>query len=157
MFHWYKNATRCYVLLLDVFVPSTHQQSDWKVSFSKSNWFHQGWTLQELIAPISVEFYSYEGQRIGDKTSLEQLIHEITSLPLAGLRNCPLDQFTITERIQWANNRKTTEEEDIVYCLLGILNISMPVSYSEGKEKALGRLLAEVGEANSAPSIIPFS
>jgi hypothetical protein len=33
----------------------------------------------------------------------------------------------------------------------------MPVSYGEGKEKAFGRLLAEVGEANSAPSIIPFS
>jgi hypothetical protein len=59
--------------------------------------------------------------------------------------------------MQWAKNRKTTEEEDTVYCLLGILNVSMPVSYGEGKEKALGKLLAEVGEANSAPSIIPFS
>jgi tetratricopeptide (TPR) repeat protein len=157
MFRWYKNATRCYVLLSDVSVPSTHQQSDWEDSFSKSDWFHRGWTLQELIAPISVEFYSCEGQRIGDKTSLEQLLHEITSVPLAVLRNCPLDQFTITERMQWASNRETTEEEDIVYCLLGILNVSMPVSYDEGKEKALGRLLAEVGEASSAPSIIPFS
>ncbi|RAQ98585.1 kinesin light chain 3 [Stemphylium lycopersici] len=157
MFRWYKNAARCYVLLSDVFVHSTHQQNDWEVCFSKSSWFHRGWTLQELIAPISVEFYSYEGQRIGDKTSLEHLVHEITSLPLAILRNCPLDQFTITERMQWANNRKTAEEEDIVYCLLGILDISMPISYGEGKEKALGRLLDEVGEANSAPSIIPFS
>jgi hypothetical protein len=32
----------------------------------------------------------------------------------------------------------------------------MPVSYSKGKKKALGRLLAELGEANSALSIILF-
>ncbi|KAF1937777.1 kinesin light chain 1 [Clathrospora elynae] len=157
MFRWYKNAARCYVFLSDVSVPSIHQQSDWQASFRESNWFHRGWTLQELIAPISVELYSYEGQRIGDKSSLEQLVHEITSLPLAVLRNCPLDQFTITERIQWAENRKTTEEEDMVYCLLGILDISMPISYGEGKEKALGRLRAEIDVANSAPSVIPFS
>ena len=156
MFRWYKNAARCYVFLSDISVPSAHQQSDWEASLRESNWFYRGWTLQELIAPTLVEFYSYEGQRIGDKTSLEQLVHEITSLPLAVLRNCSLDQFTITERIQWAENRRTTEEEDIVYCLLGILNISMPVSYGEGKEKALGRLRAEIDVANSAPSIIPF-
>jgi hypothetical protein len=98
MFHWYKNAARCYVFLSDV--SSTHQQSGWEASFQKSNWFFRGWTLQELIAPISVEFYSKEGRRIDDKTSLEQLVHEITNLPLAVLRNCPLDQFTITERMQ---------------------------------------------------------
>jgi tetratricopeptide (TPR) repeat protein len=157
MFRWYKNAARCYVFLSDVSVSTTHDQSDWKESFEKSKWFCRGWTLQELVAPISVEFYSCEGQRIGDKTSLEQLVHDVTSIPLAVLRNCFLDQFTVSERMQWAKNRKTTEEEDIVYCLLGILDVSMPVSYGEGKEKALGRLLAEVGEANSAPSIIPFS
>jgi hypothetical protein len=157
MFRWYKNAAKCYVFLSDVSVPSIHQQSDWEASFRQSNWFQRGWTLQELIAPISVEFYSDEGRRIGDKTSLEQLVHEITKLPLAVLRNCPLDQFTITERMQWAKNRETTEEEDIVYCLLGVLDISIPVSYGEGKEKALGSLRAEIDVANSAPSIIPFS
>lgn len=157
MFRWYKNAARCYVLLSYVCIPSTHQQSHWENSFKYSEWFRRGWTLQELVAPISVEFYSCEGQRIGDKTSLEQLVHDITSIPLAVLQNCPLDQFTVSERMQWANNRETTEKEDIVYCLLGILNVSMPVSYGEGKEKALGRLLAEVGVANSAPFIVPFS
>jgi hypothetical protein len=157
MFRWYKNAAKCYVFLSDVSVSTIHDQSDWKESFEKSNWFCRGWTLQELVAPISVEFYSCEGQRIGDKTSLEQLVHNVTSIPLAVLRNCSLDQYTASERMQWARNRKTTEEEDIVYCLLGILDVSMPVSYGEGEEKALGRLLAELGEANSTPSIIPFS
>jgi signal recognition particle GTPase len=51
----------------------------------------------------------------------------------------------------------TTEEEDIVYCLLGVLDVSMPTTYGEGKESALRRLQAELEAAGSAPSIIPFS
>jgi Cdc6-like AAA superfamily ATPase len=51
----------------------------------------------------------------------------------------------------------TTEEEDMVYCLLEVLSVSMPTTYGEGKESALRRLQAEVEAAGSAPSIIPFS
>lgn len=58
--------------------------------------------------------------------------------------------------MEWAKGRETTEEDN-VYCLLGILNVSMPTSYSEGNEKAWRRLQMEVEAAGSAPSIIPFS
>ncbi|KAH7340033.1 hypothetical protein BKA66DRAFT_434902, partial [Pyrenochaeta sp. MPI-SDFR-AT-0127] len=33
-----------------------------------------------------------------------------------------------------AENRRTTEVEDIVYCILGILGVSMPTAYSEGQD-----------------------
>jgi Cdc6-like AAA superfamily ATPase len=160
MFRWYRNATRCYVFLSDVSafsVTNTHLRSDWEASFRASEWFSRGWTLQELIAPVSVEFFSCEGWRLGDKMSLEQLVYEITSIPLAVLRNSPLDKFTTSERMKWAKNRQTTEEEDNVYCLLSVLDVFMPVSYGEGREKALRRLQMEVEAASSAPSIIPFS
>ncbi|KAF1967610.1 kinesin light chain [Bimuria novae-zelandiae CBS 107.79] len=160
MYRWYKNAIKCYVFLSDVSVSTTTgipQRSDWEASFRDSQWFTRGWTLQELIAPVSVEFFSSEGRRIGDKRSLEQLVYEITSIPVEALRNCPLDGFTISERMEWAENRKTTEEEDKVYCLLGLLDIFMPASYGEGKEKAWRRLQLEVEAANGAPFIIPFS
>jgi tetratricopeptide (TPR) repeat protein len=160
MFHWYRSATRCYVFLSDVSVSTATdipQQSDWETSFRASKWFTRGWTLQELIAPVSVEFFSCEGWRIGDKRSFEQLVHEITSIPLEALRNWPLERFTKTERMGWARARQTTEEEDNVYCLLGILGVSMATSYGEGKERAWRRLQSEVEAANSAPSIIPFS
>jgi hypothetical protein len=124
MFQWYKDAARCYVFLSDVSVLTATepvQRSDWEASFRASAWFTRGWTLQELIAPVSVGFFSCEGYLIGDKASLDQLIHDITGIPLAALRNCRLDQFTTSERETWAKNRRTTEEEDIVYCLLGIL------------------------------------
>jgi tetratricopeptide (TPR) repeat protein len=160
MFQWYKNATRCYVFLSDVSVSTATepvQRSDWEASFRNSVWFTRGWTLQELIAPVSVEFFSREGHPIGEKASLDQLIHQITGIPLAALRNCPLNQFTTSERQRWAENRRTTEAEDTVYCLLGVLGISMPTVYGEGKESAQSRLQAEIEAATSVPSIIPFS
>jgi hypothetical protein len=160
MFQWYKNADRCYAFLSDVSVSSAteaSQRSNWEASFRGSAWFTRGWTLQELIAPVLVEFFSREGRRIGDKTSLDQLIHDITDIPLAALRNCPLDQFSTSERMRWAEHRVTTEEEDVVYCLLGMLDVSMPTVYGEGKESARSRLQTEVEAAGNAPSIIPFS
>ncbi|KAF2993734.1 hypothetical protein E8E13_000107 [Curvularia kusanoi] len=162
MFQWYRNAARCYVFLSDVTLPvgaSIHTVlgDDQKAPFYASTWFTRGWTLQELIAPKSVEFFSREGQRIGDKASLDQLLHRITKIPLTALRNGDLDQFSISERREWAKNRTTKEEEDIVYCLLGILGISMPTPYNEGRENAERRLQDEIEHSSSAPCIIPFS
>lgn len=57
----------------------------------------------------------------------------------------------------WARDRETTEEEDGAYCLLGIFGIRMPLTYGEGKEKALSRLQEEVEAASTTSSIIPFS
>jgi hypothetical protein len=98
-----------------------------------------------------------EDGRIGDKTSLNQLLHEITDIPPAALRNHPLNEFSTSERRRWAEHRRTTEEGDIVYCLLGFLGISMPTAYGEGLESARERLQGEIDAAGSAPSIIPFS
>jgi hypothetical protein len=47
-------------------------------------WFKRGWTLQELIALSSVEFYNRNWAAIGNKTSLSSFLEEITSIP-AGL------------------------------------------------------------------------
>ena len=58
----------------------------WEPAFQKSRWFTRGWTLQELIAPSSVEFFSVEGTRLGDKKSLERHVHERTGIALQALR-----------------------------------------------------------------------
>ncbi|KAJ8105580.1 hypothetical protein OPT61_g10088 [Boeremia exigua] len=158
MFQWYRNAVRCYVFLSDVSLSAgieTAFCTDWETSFRASAWFTRGWTLQELIAPVSVEFFSCEGQRIGDKVSLERLLHEITGIPLAALQNSPLEQFSTSERMKWAEKRTTSEEEDRVYCVLGLLGVSVPAMYGEGTENALKRLQAELKATDSIPSIIP--
>jgi hypothetical protein len=51
MFHWYQNAAKCYVYLSDV-------STTWESAFRASRWFKRGWTLQELLAPLLVEFFS---------------------------------------------------------------------------------------------------
>ncbi|KAF2467971.1 HET-domain-containing protein, partial [Lindgomyces ingoldianus] len=147
MFRWYQNAAKCYVFLRDVSVATAtdaQQQSTWEARFQASEWFTRAWTLQELIAPASVEFFSSEGQRLGDKESLLQLIHNITSIPLEALQGCPLEKFSVSDRMTWARTRKATEPEDHAYCLLGVLNVQIPLTYGEGKEKALSRLQDEV-------------
>jgi len=160
MFRWYRQATKCYVLLSDVLVPTTtdiHRRSTWEASFRASKWFTRGWTLQELIAPESLEFFSLEGCRLGDNRSLEPLVYEITGILVEALQGCSLESFSVSDRIAWAKTRETTEPEDSAYCLLGILNVRIPASYGKGKEDALRRLQNELKATSATSSIIPFS
>jgi hypothetical protein len=160
MFRWYSRAARCYVYLSDV---STGEDDiSWGESFRASEWFSRGWTLQELLAPSLVEFFSKERERLGDKVSLSRQIHGITGIALSALQGTSLSQFSVDERFKWAERRQTTRDEDLAYCLLGIFNISMPVIYGEGVEKAIARLRKKINkvshglwavEQNSTPSI----
>jgi hypothetical protein len=145
MFRWYRKASKCYVYLADV---STNDQIDrslqpWGAAFGNSRWFTRGWTLQELIAPPSVEFFCCNGNRLGDKKSLEKQLYKITGIPVSALQGSPLSEFSFEERISWAKMRETTREEDDAYSLLGIVDISMPVIYGEGRENAFRRLNRE--------------
>jgi hypothetical protein len=73
MFRWYGKAARCYVYLSDVSkIDEEGDQPLWESEFQKSKWFTRGWTLQELLAPSLVEFFSKQGTKLGDKTSLRQ-------------------------------------------------------------------------------------
>lgn len=76
MFRWYRDSAKCYVFLADVptvNVDTTGQghQLPWESAFRRSRWFERGWTLQELIVPKSVEFFSKDYELLGDKKSLE--------------------------------------------------------------------------------------
>ncbi|KAA8616923.1 vegetative incompatibility protein HET-E-1 [Pyrenophora tritici-repentis] len=138
MFRWYQNAKRCYVFLSDV--ANDTSKSGSKSAFKQSRWFKRGWTLQELLAPYSVEFFSKEGERLGDKGSLQHPIHEVTGIPIEALSGSDLSEFDVAKRFSWAANRQTTEEEDRAYCLFGIFGVHLPLIYGEGKENALERL-----------------
>ena len=151
MFRWYHNAAKCYVYLSDVSIGGSigndlSSQRTWKPAFQQSGWFTRGWTLQELIAPTSVEFFSEEGERLGDKDSMIQEIHRITGISVQALQGSLMSRFSVRERMSWAARRKTKREEDAAYSLLGIFDIHMPLIYGEGREKAFNRLQKEIGE-----------
>ncbi|KAH7342992.1 hypothetical protein BKA65DRAFT_526948 [Rhexocercosporidium sp. MPI-PUGE-AT-0058] len=98
MFRWYRYAAKCYVYLSDM--------------------VHSGWTLQELIAPKSVDFFSKYWELLGSKSSLGTIIHEITGIPDKALRGVSLSDFSVAERMSWADRRVTTRKEDQAYSLL---------------------------------------
>jgi hypothetical protein len=148
MFRWYQNAEKCYVFLSDVEGKSVEENgkssSRWKAAFRTSRWFTRGWTLQELVAPRSVEFFSKDGARLGDKESLKQTIHEVTEIPIEALSGTGLSEFDVAERFSWAKKRQTKREEDEAYCLLGIFGIYLPLIYGEQRLSAMKRLLNEI-------------
>jgi hypothetical protein len=148
MFRWYGGAVKCYVYLRDVptrsFESTDALARSWEPAFRSSRWFRRGWTLQELLAPHLVEFFDSHGTRLGDKESLEQVLHEITKIPPRALRNAPLDEFSVDERMFWAEDRETKHGEDKAYSLLGLFGVSMLPNYGEGVDRAFARLQREI-------------
>ena len=162
MFRWYHNVTKCYVFLSDVSVRCAARsdlatQETSEPAFQQSRWFTRGWTLQELLAPTSVDFFSAEGERLGAKDSFVQEIHNITGISIQALQGHPLTNFSVDERMSWAEKRETKREEDAVYSLLGIFDIYMPLIYGEGRKRALRRLQKEIREylQHESPAVSP--
>jgi hypothetical protein len=159
MFRWYQNAVKCYVYLSDV---STMERKGtdrfskytWELAFRESKWFTRGWTLQELIAPSSVEFFSQNWEQLGNKKSLEWYIHEITGIPVRVLQGSCLSDIKVPERLLWAEKRETTREEDKAYSLFGIFDIQIPLLYGEGRDKAFKRLQEEINKPSNGEHII---
>ena len=109
-----------------------------------SKWFTRGWTLQELIAPVCVIFFSNNWEAMGTRESLREELSTITGITTNVLMEPrQLSTVSIARRMSWAAQRHTTRREDIAYCLMGIFNVNMPLLYGEG-DKAFMRLREEI-------------
>jgi hypothetical protein len=160
MFRWYQKAVKCYVYLADVSTTKrkardSFSEHAWEPAFRSSEWFARGWTLQELLAPEIVEFYSRDGVRLGNKSSLEQQIAEITEIPIEALRGKSLSRFAPEKIFGWVEQRHTKKAEDKAYCLLGVFDVSMLLDYGEGENLAFSRLYREI--ENRVPGKCIFS
>jgi hypothetical protein len=151
MFRWYQDATQCYVYLSDIYLSTNERKASvgfseftWEPAFRASRWFTRGWTLQELLAPRSVEFYSAEGSILGNKGTLGRQISEITGIPASAIEGTTLSEFSVEERFSWIKSRQTTRKEDKVYSLLGLFGIFMILNYGEGEENAFRRLRKKI-------------
>ncbi|KAF2011252.1 HET-domain-containing protein [Aaosphaeria arxii CBS 175.79] len=147
MFKWYQNAAKCYVYLSDYSARTLSTRS----AMLDSRWFTRGWTLEELIAPQSVEFFSADGDWLGRKRELAQDLSNRTGISVKALQGEPLCQFSVEERFSWAYHRQTKYEEDMAYCLQGIFGVSLSADYGEGKERALFRLSGAIFAAQEKP------
>jgi hypothetical protein len=118
----------------------------------------RGWTLQELIAPKRVEFYTTNWNYIGEKQG-SNLLSSISRASLVdeyvlGRVIEPRD-VSVAKRMYWASKRKTTRIEDEAYCLLGLFGVNMPLLYGEGF-KAFVRLQHEITKETSDQSILAW-
>lgn len=161
MFRWYRNSEICYAFLSDIpFYPvGPHPDHEIELrqleEIPKSRWFTRGWTLQELIAPRRVVFFSKEWLRLYDKVDLGYVIEERTKIPRHVLVHGDYRGKSIAQRMSWAAGRHTSRVEDMAYCLMGLFNINMPLLYGEGN-KAFIRLQHEIIKESDDPSIFAW-
>ncbi|KAK4221963.1 hypothetical protein QBC38DRAFT_490999 [Podospora fimiseda] len=148
MYHWYQDSQVCYAYLSDVSwnLESNFSQNEAQELLCHSKWFTRRWTLQELLAPLNLIFYSYDWGRIDTRNQLSYAVSSITGIGrhyLHSSYSATAQDATIAERLSWVSNRVTTRPEDIAYCLLGLFGINMPLLYGES-ENAWCRLQTEL-------------
>jgi hypothetical protein len=143
MFQWYQQSTVCYAYLSDVSVTTTGPVDLSQSKFSLSRWFTRGWTLQELIAPSEVIFWSAEWHYLGTRAGLGDIISSITGIETKFLAGADLYTASTAKKMYWASYRQTARLEDRAYSLLGIFDVNMPLIYGEGA-KAFRRLQEEI-------------
>lgn len=164
MFEWYRGSAVCYAYLADV---ADDIDPDFPSDFTlaKSRWFTRGWTLQELLAPRVVVFYSKSWQRIGRKEKVENfdttpfisMLSDITDIPVRCL-DASTREFrgaSVAQKMSWAAGRKTTRKEDRAYSLMGMFGVNMPMLYGEG-HKAFIRLQEEILRVSDDHTILAW-
>lgn len=147
MYKWYQQAHVCVAYL------SETENLD---SMQRDSWFTRGWTLQELLAPRSLDFYNrnwvtFRAMNTSADFSIEQLIQKriqnATTITAEEIGKCRLgrpDLLPISRKFQLAANRRVTRSEDQAYSLMGLLDVDISVAYGEGAERALYRLQREI-------------
>ncbi|KAK0721891.1 heterokaryon incompatibility protein-domain-containing protein [Lasiosphaeria miniovina] len=144
MYAWYRDSAVCLVYLADVSIAGSSHRSN---------------TLQDLLAPIGLLFFSQHWSPLGNAHSLNPLLAEITAIDPTSdrinwlsRRGRLMAQVSIAARLSWASRRETTRFEDRAYCLLGFFGVNMPLLYGEG-ENAFARLQEEIIKRNPDSTI----
>lgn len=156
-YEWFQRSEVCFVHLADIQISSPGDivlgKQAGRKDFVDSRWFTRSWTLHELLAPREVIFLDrdctpigYKGSHSARVASLENLNDKITAI--TGIETRYLLQFTptdasVSERLEWARNRKYAHVEDVAYSLVGLFQVQMPIRYGEGTV-AFTRLKREI-------------
>lgn len=149
MYTWYSRAQVCFVYLSDV--SSVVELGGDNSELMRTEWATRGWTLQELLAPARVIFYSCDWHEIGTKESLRSVLSIMTGIDeqyLSSQQDGLLWSASVAKRMSWVARRRTSRPEDIAYCLMGLFQVNMPMLYGEG-ENAFIRL-----QVSLAPKIL---
>lgn len=73
------------------------------VGFRGSRYWTRGWTLQELIAPRIMVFFSAAWERIGNRLDLRGVIAEVTRIPREVLRFRNIGDYSVSQKMSVSN------------------------------------------------------
>ncbi|KAH3907170.1 hypothetical protein HBH56_191330 [Parastagonospora nodorum] len=156
MYQWYHNAECCYAYLEDITYEKELESLMPAELVVESKWFSRGWTLQELIAPKKLNFYSSSWVDMGQRSISSELISRRCGIDRDILDGkSSIDGASVAQRMRWASNRETRRVEDVAYCLMGLFDVNMPLLYGEGR-KAFIRLQEEIIKRSGDQSIFSW-
>ncbi|KAJ0108769.1 hypothetical protein J7T55_011260 [Diaporthe amygdali] len=139
MYRWYQDSEICYVYLADTTVGDEELQnsSDDFLSFYSKDWSFIGKSNEDhIMRPLA----------------------EATGIDIGVLSGDIVTQeVSVANRMRWASKRKTTRQEDMAYCLMGLFSVNMPLLYGEGRARSFIRLQIEILQATDDQTIFAWS
>lgn len=166
MYRYYQQAQICYAYLAGL--PPSGKDAYFPAAFGGHRWFTRGWTLQELIAPRRIDFFTDrrlpDGSAdaedwvfLGDKAKFGDVLAGTTGIDMDILTHArPVHSVSVAKRMSWATRRETKRPEDRAYSLIGLFDVSMPAIYGEGAERAFVRLQEEIMKESSDESLFAW-
>ncbi|KAL0960666.1 hypothetical protein HGRIS_005695 [Hohenbuehelia grisea] len=169
MFQWYRNAEVCIVHLGSTNDPSTMEDDKWfrrgwtlqellasqKMKFFNAQWHDITPERYDIVRLRSAQD-TVNGTAQPRERLFGQLMPTISKAELYKKVVCTtqidsksLDDFEpglaqARSIISWMVNRRTRRPEDRAYCLLGLLDLHLPIAYGEGFDRAFFRLQVEI-------------
>lgn len=104
--------------------------------------FYQRLDPSRIAQPHPGFFLDRDWVQIGTKSSLSEEVKLATDIQLSDYKD--IRQINVARRMSWASKRETTREEHIAYCLMGLLDVNMPLLYGDGEGKACLRLQLQI-------------
>jgi len=160
MFRWYHESSLTIIHLKGVLSDSELD------GLKRSLWNTRAWTLQEFFASRVIRFYTEDwkpyrpDEKVYNHKDSPAIMAEMARATgtdvhvLLSLRPGP---DNVRQKLCLAATRVATKQEDLAYSLFGIFDVSLSVTYGEGQQRAVGRLLQEVLTRSGDVSILAWT
>ncbi|KAI9571736.1 hypothetical protein HD554DRAFT_2312047 [Boletus coccyginus] len=144
MFQWYHGSSLTIIHLKGVL-----SDSELLGALERSLWNTRAWTLQEFFASRVIRFYTEDwkpylpGENVYNHKDSPAIMAE-----MARATGTDVDVLL---------SLRPGSDNDMAYSLFGIFDVSIPVTYGEGQQRAVGRLLQEVLTRSGDVSILAWT